>query len=54
MAESAPIAGGQAELFSTPTAKNPALDVLSDIDPDQMTPKEALDALYTLKTLLDT
>ena len=54
MAESAPITGGQAELFSTPTAKNPALDVLSDIDPDQMTPKEALDALYTLKTLLDT
>ena len=54
MAESAPVTGGQAELFSTPTAKNPALDVLSDIDPDQMTPKEALDALYTLKTLLDT
>ena len=54
MAESAPVTGGQAELFSTPTAKNPALDVLSEIDPDQMTPKEALDALYTLKTLLDT
>ena len=54
MAESAPVTGGQAELFSTPTAKNPALDVLSEIDPDQMTPKEALDALYTLKSLLDT
>jgi hypothetical protein len=27
---------------------------LSDIDPDQLSPKEALDALYTLKTLLDT
>jgi DNA mismatch repair protein MutS len=54
MAESAPVTGGQAELFSTPAAKNPALDVLAEIDPDQMTPKEALDALYTLKTLLDT
>jgi DNA mismatch repair protein MutS len=54
MAESAPVTGGQAELFSTPTAKNPALHVLAEIDPDQMTPKEALDALYTLKTLLDT
>ena len=54
MAESAPVTGRQAELFSTPAAKNPALDVLAEIDPDQMTPKEALDALYTLKTLLDT
>ena len=54
MAESAPVTGGQAELFSTTDAKNPALDVLAEIDPDQMTPKEALDALYTLKTLLDT
>ena len=43
----------QADLFSAPAQKSPALDLLSDIDPDQMTPKEALDALYTLKTLLD-
>ena len=47
-------AGGQADLFVAPAHKSPALDVLSDIDPDQMTPKEALDALYMLKTLLDT
>ena len=46
--------GGQTDLFLVPTQKSPALDVLYDIDPDQMTPKEALDALYTLKTLLDT
>jgi DNA mismatch repair protein MutS len=46
--------GGQADLFVAPAQKSPALDVLSDIDPDQMTPKEALDALYMLKTLLDT
>ena len=45
---------GQADLFVAPVQKSPALDVLSDIDPDQMTPKEALDALYMLKTLLDT
>ena len=46
--------GGQEDLFSTPTVNSPVLDVLSDIDPDQLSPKEALDALYTLKTLLDT
>ena len=46
--------GGQADLFVAPAQKSPALDVLSDIDPDQMTPNEALDALYMLKTLLDT
>ena len=46
--------GGQVDLFSAGTLNSPVHDVLSDIDPDQMTPKEALDALYTLKTLLDT
>jgi DNA mismatch repair protein MutS len=54
MAERPPAIGGQEDLFSTPTVNSPALDVLSDIDPDQLSPKEALDALYTLKTLLDT
>ena len=44
---------GQADLFSTPEVNSPAIDVLATIDPDQMTPKEALDALYTLKSLLD-
>jgi hypothetical protein len=29
------------------------LDELSDIDPDALTPKEALDALYRLKKRLD-
>ena len=46
--------GGQEDLFSAPTVNNPVLDVLSDIDPDQLSPKEALDALYMMKTLLDT
>jgi DNA mismatch repair protein MutS len=54
MVEHPPAIGGQDDLFSTPTVNSPALDVLSDIDPDQLSPKEALDALYTLKTLLDT
>jgi DNA mismatch repair protein MutS len=54
MAERPPAIGGQEDLFSTPTVNSPVLDVLSDIDPDQLSPKEALDALYTLKTLLDT
>ena len=54
MGEHPPAIGGQEDLFSTPTVNSPVLDVLSDIDPDQMSPKEALDALYTLKTLLDT
>ena len=54
MVEHPPAIGGQEDLFSTPTVNSPVLDVLSDIDPNQMSPKEALDALYTLKTLLDT
>jgi DNA mismatch repair protein MutS len=44
----------QVDLFTVGAPVNPALDVLKGIDPDQMTPKDALDALYTLKTLLDT
>jgi DNA mismatch repair protein MutS len=54
MVEHPPAIGGQEDLFSAPTVNSPVLDVLSDIDPDQLSPKEALDALYTLKTLLDT
>jgi DNA mismatch repair protein MutS len=44
----------QVDLFTLEAPASPALDVLRGIDPDQMTPKDALDALYTLKTLLDT
>lgn len=32
--------------------KHPALDVLADLNPDEMSPKAALDALYQLKGLL--
>jgi DNA mismatch repair protein MutS len=31
---------------------HPALDQLASIDPDSLTPRQALDALYTLKSLL--
>ena len=54
MVERPPAMGGQEDLFSAPTVNSPVLDVLSDIDPDQLSPKEALDALYMMKTLLDT
>ena len=47
---------GQGDLFlDTPTAGNsptsPLTAALSAIDPDQLTPKQALDALYTLKAI---
>ena len=54
MIERPPAIGGQEDLFSAPTVNSPVLDVLSDIDPDELSPKEALDALYMMKTLLDT
>ncbi len=54
-------AGGQFDLFSAPppvadeppasTEPPPALLALRDIDPDSLSPREALDALYQLKRL---
>jgi DNA mismatch repair protein MutS len=46
----------QVDLFAaapTPLATSPSLveDALSDLDPDSLTPREALDALYRLKQL---
>ena len=51
-------AGPQADLFSAPPAApgpepHPVLEALAAIDPDALTPKEALDALYRLKGNLD-
>ena len=34
-------------------ADNPVLDKLEDIDPDELTPRAALDFIYQLKALLD-
>ncbi len=47
----------QVDLFAAPPAAAPAappsalVDALDTIDPDQLTPREALDALYRLKSL---
>ncbi|MCU0259211.1 MAG: hypothetical protein MUF56_09340 [Solirubrobacteraceae bacterium] len=44
---------GQPDLFAAPppaeAARHPALDLLESIDPDAVTPREALDLLYRLK-----
>jgi len=42
----------QADLFSQPEV-HPALDALKALDPDALTPREALDALYRLKARLE-
>src|SRR6185503_6013246 len=38
-------------LFAAP-APAPALEALADLHPDELTPKQALEALYRLKALL--
>ncbi len=40
-----------AEEAEEPPAPHPALAALADIDPDALTPREALEALYRLKGL---
>jgi DNA mismatch repair protein MutS len=37
--------------FSTSSLTEPVLDALSELDPDSLTPREALEALYRLKQL---
>jgi DNA mismatch repair protein MutS len=51
-------ANAQVDLFSLPTppavpAASPLRDALAHIEPDTLTPREALDALYRLKSLLN-
>jgi DNA mismatch repair protein MutS len=51
-------ADAQVDLFAAPSAAetpapSPIEDALSDLDPDSLSPREALDALYRLKKLLD-
>ena len=47
----------QPDLFAAPAAPAPhgaaALDALVAVKPDELSPKEALEALYRLKNLLD-
>jgi DNA mismatch repair protein MutS len=42
----------QLPLFSTPAGDPPALAALRELEPDGLSPRAALDALYTLKSLL--
>jgi DNA mismatch repair protein MutS len=53
--EAGPGAGpGQAELpLAAPAPPHPAIEVLDDVDPDRLTPREALDLIYLLKDKLD-
>jgi len=44
--------GPQGDLFVTPS-DHPAIERLRDLDPDAITPREALQALYELRGLLD-
>jgi len=51
-------AGAQADLFAAPAAAAPAelhpvLEDLAALDPDSLTPREAQEALYRLKSRLD-
>ncbi len=48
----APGASSQVELFAEP-ARSPALDMLAEIRPDDLSPKQALEMLYRLRELLD-
>jgi len=41
----------QSDMFAPQAVLNPAIDALENINPDEMTPREALDALYALKAL---
>jgi DNA mismatch repair protein MutS len=47
--------GGHADLFAAPPApepgRHPALDLLETVDPDVLSPREALELLYRLKKL---
>ncbi len=47
-------ASPQAELpLAAPASPHPAIEVLADVDPDRLTPREALDLIYLLKDKLD-
>lgn len=44
----------QEAVIATSEEHSPLLDALADIDPDRLSPREALDTLYQLKQLLET
>ncbi|MBB3046039.1 DNA mismatch repair protein MutS [Litorivivens lipolytica] len=50
----APVNGhapAQPDLFAAPAEPNPVLEALLDLDPDDLSPRQALEALYRLKSL---
>jgi DNA mismatch repair protein MutS len=51
------VSGPQADLFSQPAQaepeSNPALEALLALKPDELSPKEALEALYRLRKLAE-
>ncbi|MEX0614281.1 MAG: DNA mismatch repair protein MutS, partial [Methylophaga sp.] len=46
------IAQPQADLFQSADKHQPLLDAVNALDPDELTPKQALEQLYKLKKLL--
>ena len=51
LADDLPLFSAQEPPVNTP--ENPTLEALNELDPDSLSPREALDALYALKTLND-
>ena len=45
-------APAQSDLFSTPPNYAPLVTLLKSLEPDQLTPREALDVLYQLQQTL--
>ena len=43
----------QSDLFSVKSAPSPVVDFIDDLDPDSLSPRDALEALYQAKKLLD-
>lgn len=41
----------QVDLFNSPS--HPAVEALEELDPDDLTPRQALEALYSLRNLLN-
>ena len=52
LADDLPLFGAVLRAAPLPSATSPVEDSLAEINPDELAPKEALDALYRLKALL--
>jgi DNA mismatch repair protein MutS len=45
-------AGPQTDLFAAPAEEHPVIEALENIDPDNLSPRQAQELLYTLKAKL--